>query len=109
MSERSVSLTHPRSESKTGQDGHLRKGGAGPHNWGSLRDELELERQGLEDAALDREELDANRVPGTVNGGVRADITLPEGKDTNLGDNELLRARETRAKGLDEGGECFAG
>jgi len=42
-----------RSESKSGLDKSLRKGGAGTHNWGSLADE-----QGLESAALDDEELE---------------------------------------------------
>lgn len=32
-----------RSESKSGIDKHTPKNGAGPHNWGSLHDELELE------------------------------------------------------------------
>ncbi|KAJ3555816.1 hypothetical protein NM688_g2365 [Phlebia brevispora] len=32
-----------RSESKTGMDKHTPKGGAGPHNWGSLMNERDLE------------------------------------------------------------------
>ena len=47
-----------RSESKSGMDKSLRKSGGGPHNWGSLKDELSMERDALEDEALDREELE---------------------------------------------------
>lgn len=38
-----------RSESKTGLDRSIRKGGAGQHNWGSLSDERELEYGDMED------------------------------------------------------------
>lgn len=93
----------PRSEPKTGLDGNLRKGGAGPHNWGSVRDELELERQALEDAELDKAEL--ADVPAGVNGAVRSGYAIPEGKDTNLSEDEVLKAREVREKGLNEEGE----
>jgi hypothetical protein len=45
-----------RSESKTGIDKHTPKNGAGPHNWGSLMDERDIEEQ----AAYDEErELEA--------------------------------------------------
>ena len=57
-----------RSESKSGYDKSLRKGGAGAHNWGSIRDELELERDALEDEDFDAEELD---VPDQPNAAVR--------------------------------------
>lgn len=38
-----------RSESKTGIDKHTPKNGAGPHNWGSLMDERELEEAAVYD------------------------------------------------------------
>ena len=36
-------LNKDRSEAKNGMDKHIPKKGAGPHNWGRLEDELELE------------------------------------------------------------------
>lgn len=42
-----------RSESRTGLDKSIRKGGAGAHNWGSIDDEGELEAAALEDEALE--------------------------------------------------------
>lgn len=91
-----------RSESKSGHDKSLRKGGAGPHNWGSVRDELDLEREGLEDAELDEGEL--GNVPGDVNAAVRPAVDgPPEGADVTqqtMGGDDLEKAREFRAKGL---------
>ncbi|KXN80694.1 hypothetical protein AN958_08362 [Leucoagaricus sp. SymC.cos] len=46
-------VNRDRSESRTGLDPSLRKGGAGNHNWGSLADERRLE-----DTALDDEEYE---------------------------------------------------
>lgn len=46
-----------RSESRSGLDSSLRKGGAGGHNWGSLTDERELETAGLEDENAELEEV----------------------------------------------------
>ena len=37
-------------------DKHIPKKGAGPHNWGRLEDELELESAALEDEAAEFEE-----------------------------------------------------
>jgi hypothetical protein len=50
-------LLKDRSESKSGHrdDKHVRKDGAGPHGWGSLADE-----KNLEDAALYDEQLEFN-------------------------------------------------
>jgi len=42
-------LLRDRSESKSGLDKSLRKGGSGHHNWGSVRDESYLEAAALED------------------------------------------------------------
>ena len=48
-------LNKDRSEAKNGMDKRIPKRGAGPHNWGSLDDELELESAALEDEEADRE------------------------------------------------------
>ena len=44
------------SESRSGLDSSLRKGGAGGHNWGSLTDERQLETAGFEDENVELEE-----------------------------------------------------
>lgn len=59
--ERSLSpraLIKDRSESKSGMDKALRKGGAGNHNWGNIQDELYLESEALHD---EQQELVANK------------------------------------------------
>jgi len=45
-----------RSLSKNGFDSHVRKNGAGQHNWGSIHDELELEYAALEDEEFEKAE-----------------------------------------------------
>ena len=49
-------LNKDRSEAKNGMDKHIPKKGAGPHNWGRLEDELELESAALEDEQADFDE-----------------------------------------------------
>lgn len=90
-----------RSESKSGYDKSLRKGGAGPHNWGAVREELELERDALEDNEFETEELDVADQP---NAAIRPSVdgpiengTLPNGA---ANEDEVEKAREYRAKGL---------
>ncbi|KAF9224894.1 hypothetical protein BS17DRAFT_779233 [Gyrodon lividus] len=46
-------LVRDRSESKSGLDKSLRKGGSGHYNWGNLADESYLEAAALEDEARD--------------------------------------------------------
>lgn len=45
-----------RSESRTGLDKSIRKHGAGPHNWGRLEDERDLEEAAFEDEQFEEEE-----------------------------------------------------
>lgn len=59
--ERSLSpraIIKDRSESKSGMDKALRKGGAGSHNWGNINDEYFLETEALDD---ERQEFVANK------------------------------------------------
>ncbi|KAG6817866.1 hypothetical protein H0H87_001698 [Tephrocybe sp. NHM501043] len=42
-------INRDRSESKSGLDKSIRKNGAGPHSWGSLADERELEFAAMDD------------------------------------------------------------
>ncbi|KII91617.1 hypothetical protein PLICRDRAFT_38423 [Plicaturopsis crispa FD-325 SS-3] len=51
-------MVKDRHESRTGLDKHLRKNGGGPHNWGALADEGDLESAAYED---EEEELRAER------------------------------------------------
>ena len=59
--ERSLSpraIIKDRSESKSGMDKALRKGGAGGHNWGNINEEMSLEADALDD---ERPESAANK------------------------------------------------
>jgi hypothetical protein len=91
--ERAVSpraIIRDRSESKSGLDKSLRKGGAGPHNWGSIDNERELE-----DAAYDDEQRDAEQV--TVKAGSPADDKKPElARSTSMSDEEVKNAKQFR-------------
>ncbi|PAV18399.1 hypothetical protein PNOK_0524100 [Pyrrhoderma noxium] len=92
-----------RSESKSGYDKSLRKGGAGPHNWGAMRDEMELEREALEDAEFDSGELE--NLPSGVNAAVRPAVDGPSENSSkastlSISEDEIEKAREFRAKGL---------
>jgi len=92
-----------RSESKSGFDKSLRKGGAGAHNWGSIRDELDLERDALEDEEFDTEELG---VSNKLNAAVRPSVDVPSEDEifdkTNgaTGADDAEKAREYRANAL---------
>ena len=68
------------------------------------RDELELEREALEDAELDEAEL--AQVPPDVNAATRpaADGPPPNRPSSPLSTEEIEKAREFRAKGLNEDG-----
>lgn len=99
-----------RSESKSGYDKSLRKGGAGPHNWGAMRDEMELEREALEDAEFDSGELE--NLPSGVNAAVRPAVDGPsenssKASTSSISEDEIEKAREFRAKGLKGNGTLF--
>ena len=50
-------LNKDRSQAKNGMDKHIPKKGAGPHNWGRLEDELEIEQAALQDEEAEFEEV----------------------------------------------------
>ncbi|KAJ3557472.1 hypothetical protein NP233_g11734 [Leucocoprinus birnbaumii] len=54
-------LNRDRSESRTGMDSSLRKGGAGGHNWGNLNEERRLELDARDDEELEEEEEEETR------------------------------------------------
>ncbi|TFK75552.1 hypothetical protein BDN72DRAFT_954740 [Pluteus cervinus] len=80
-----------RSESRTGLDKSVRKNGAGGHNWGSVRDEHELEDAALEDEGLELEEA------STQNSDANADAT------ETMTFEEYEKARTYRKKALKSG------
>ena len=86
----------------------MRKGGAGTHNWGAMRDEMELEREALEDAELDSGELE--ELPNRVNAAVRPAVDgASEAATKAPTQDEFEKAREFRAKGLKgDGRDTFA-
>ena len=88
-----------RSESKSGYDKSLRKGGGGAHNWGSVRDEYDLERDALEDNDFEDEELKPTETPNS---------SESTGNSAAPTEEEIAKAREFRAKALKDGnGERF--
>lgn len=91
----SSSLSNNRTESKSGFDKSLRKGGAGGHNWGSIRDELDHELEDNVDLD-DADELD-----------VDANDTLDK-TNAVLSDEDVKKARELREQGLDKEGTSAA-
>ncbi|RXW20231.1 hypothetical protein EST38_g5621 [Candolleomyces aberdarensis] len=99
---RTARAAHPRavmkdrSESRSGLDSSLRKGGAGGHNWGSLSDERQLETDALEDEKVEFGE--AGREQDVVEDMSSKD-TRSSPPVTNLSEDELKQARKYR-KGL---------
>ena len=96
-----------RSESKSGYDKSLRKGGAGPHNWGSVRDEYELEQEALEDNDFDTEEFES---PAAALGAAEqpaaegtSEEQHQEKTSAAVSEDEVAKAREFRAKALKDG------
>jgi len=101
--ERSTSpraILKDRTESKSGFNKSLRKQGAGGHNWGSLRDELDHEREALEDnGQLD----DADELNVDANADIRPSFDAPTDIDkTNavMSEDDVQKAREFREQGL---------
>jgi len=92
-------VTRDRSQSKSGLDAAMKKGGAGQHAWGSLDHEFDLEREGEIDAALEDHDADEARdqvyfdtTTGTVVGAV--DASTESDTSSDHGDNKSgVRAR----------------
>jgi len=53
-------LHKDRSESKSGMDKSLRKGGAGTYNWGALADEADLESRAIDDEETEMGKLNSD-------------------------------------------------
>lgn len=93
-----------RSESKSGYDKSLRKEGAGPHNWGSMREELSLEQDALADAQLEGFDEPLESTPANVNQAVRANVDGPP-SPTLSDEEERENARQVRTRALKDGSE----
>jgi len=93
--ERSLSpraIIKDRSESKSGMDKALRKGGAGGHNWGNINDEYFLETEALDD---ERQESVANKES--------TDKPVLTRRTSETSEEDLNAAREVRKHALKAG------
>ena len=112
--ERSLSpraIIKDRSESKSGMDKALRKGGAGGHNWGSVNEEYLLESEALDD---ERQEPVANkgrypprtaRDPPLTRPPLEEPAEKPEltRRSSVASEEDVTAAREIRKRALKDG------
>ncbi|KAL6304663.1 hypothetical protein BKA93DRAFT_825558 [Sparassis latifolia] len=70
---------------KNGMDKHIPKGGAGPHNWGSLGDEWELEQATNVDEQVDAEDAGFGSVVNDIKGRDAGGVTNGYGEVFELG------------------------
>lgn len=75
--ENPAALVKDRSVARNGRDKHVQKDGT--HGWGNVKDEADLEREGLEDEVIDRlnEEVEVPRRErsGSTLGEVKGSLT----------------------------------
>jgi len=94
--ERSLSpraIIKDRSESKSGMDKALRKGGAGGHNWGNINEEYLLEAEALDD---EKQESVANK-EGSAD---KPELTR---RTSVTSEEDRTAAREVRKRALKDG------
>ncbi|KAH9848136.1 hypothetical protein C2E23DRAFT_845546 [Lenzites betulinus] len=84
-----------RSEAKNGMDKHIPKGGAGPHNWGRLEDEYELES-----AALDDEQAEFEDATGKVSVNTDAEPPPAERRGSSFTPEDIQQGIEFRKNAL---------
>lgn len=89
-------LVRDRSQSKSGLDNHIRKGGGGRHNWGSIANEGQLETAALDDEALELDEVEA------TDGDMKVDPRKPalDLASSSLSLQEIAQARQVRKNAL---------
>ncbi|KAF8624655.1 hypothetical protein AX17_006986 [Amanita inopinata Kibby_2008] len=93
-------IIRDRSESKSGLDSSLRKGGAGRHNWGGIADERELEYAAMNDDMEFAEEGQEQGVKSTSapsDEGKKPDIRR---STSSLSQEELKSAKDFRKNAL---------
>ncbi|KAF8888851.1 hypothetical protein BD779DRAFT_1522920 [Infundibulicybe gibba] len=86
-----------RSESRSGLDKSVRKNGGGPHNWGNLSDERELEY-----AAMDDEELEFVKEDDTSSSSSEP-AEGPARSNSTLTDEEIATAKKLRKNAFKSG------
>jgi hypothetical protein len=92
-------IVKDRSESKSGHDKRLRKDGGGPHGWGRLSDENELESAALYDEQLEFNQENASKLESV------GDVGKPEKiqrsvSGSSTSEEELESARKFRKNAL---------
>ncbi|KAL4071721.1 hypothetical protein V8B97DRAFT_1943382 [Scleroderma yunnanense] len=87
-------LVRDRSQSRSGLDNHIRKGGGGRYNWGKIEDEGSLEAAAVNDQSLEFvEELE-------VNDGVNPRNPALDRTSSSLSEQEIEQARQIRKNAL---------
>ncbi|TBU57912.1 hypothetical protein BD310DRAFT_928247 [Dichomitus squalens] len=84
-----------RSQAKNGMDKRIPKKGAGPHNWGRIEDELEIEQ-----AALQDEEAEFEEATSAVSVNNDAERPAPQRRGSSLSPEEVQQGIEFRKKAL---------
>lgn len=111
-------LMRDRSESKSGLDKSLRKGGGGHHNWGSIADESYLEAAALEDGqqalATEEDRTDSRAfivaliAPSFVSSRPSVDKNASERRSNSLTEEERHLARNFRKTALKGQGQLYS-
>ncbi|KZT22023.1 hypothetical protein NEOLEDRAFT_1072542 [Neolentinus lepideus HHB14362 ss-1] len=101
-------VSKDRSEARNGLDNSTKKQGAGPHNWGSLEHEMQLEAAGIADEELELVEEEQEGVP--VTRAVHADRQRPtiDRSTGSMSEEELAAAREIRRRAAKGGVDLSA-
>ncbi|KIL66112.1 hypothetical protein M378DRAFT_63872, partial [Amanita muscaria Koide BX008] len=94
-----------RSMSRTGLDNHIRKGGAGRHNWGGIQDEPKLELEALSDEERELAEENEGSIPngdarGQVNKNKDNKKPILSKSTSSLSAEELQAAKTIRKNAL---------
>ncbi|KAG6337005.1 hypothetical protein ID866_2065 [Astraeus odoratus] len=89
-------LVRDRSQSKSGLDSSLRKGGGGYHNWGSIADEGYLEAAAWEDGARELAEESKSNDSGDKGKPPKPAI----GRTSSLSEEDVEQAKQIRKNAL---------
>ncbi|KAM6501217.1 hypothetical protein JOM56_004231 [Amanita muscaria] len=89
-----------RSMSRTGLDNHIRKGGAGRHNWGGIQDEPKLELEALSDEERELAEENEGSIPNGDARGQDNKKPILSKSTSSLSAEELQAAKTIRKNAL---------
>ncbi|TFK47697.1 hypothetical protein OE88DRAFT_1665264 [Heliocybe sulcata] len=103
-----AAVNKDRSEAKNGYDNSTKKQGAGPHNWGSLRHEMDHEVAGIADEEQELADEEQDGVP--IARAVHEDRQRPavDRSPSGMSEEELAEAREVRRKATKGGVDLSA-